>query len=161
MDPRVAPLAETLRINSRLFRNCLDGMTDAQARERPSDSANSVAFVAAHLAESRFMLLKFLGAEHPNPLERYLGGRKGIEDMQSWPSLEEIRAAWTEAGELLDRHLAAMSAADLDAPTRLGFPVETKTNLGILAFLVGHDSYHIGQLALLRKQAGFPAMKYT
>jgi uncharacterized damage-inducible protein DinB len=33
--------------------------------------------------------------------------------------------------------------------------------LGALTFLVQHDSYHIGQLALLRKHAGLPAMRYT
>jgi uncharacterized damage-inducible protein DinB len=30
----------------------------------------------------------------------------------------------------------------------------------ILTFPVQHDSYHIGQLALVRKPAGLPAMSY-
>ena len=37
----------------------------------------------------------------------------------------------------------------------------TKTTLGMLTFLVQHDSYHIGQLSLLRKYAGMPAMQYS
>jgi uncharacterized damage-inducible protein DinB len=32
--------------------------------------------------------------------------------------------------------------------------------LGALTFLVQHDSYHLGQLSLLRKWAGLPAMRY-
>jgi uncharacterized damage-inducible protein DinB len=30
----------------------------------------------------------------------------------------------------------------------------------MLAFLVQHESYHIGQMALIRKYIGYPAMKY-
>jgi hypothetical protein len=33
--------------------------------------------------------------------------------------------------------------------------------LAVLTFLVQHDSYHIGQLSLLRKHAGLPAMQYV
>ena len=33
--------------------------------------------------------------------------------------------------------------------------------LGMLVFLVQHDSYHIGQLSLLRKYAGLAAMSYA
>ncbi|MGH7561633.1 MAG: DinB family protein [Gemmatimonadales bacterium] len=161
MDPRVAPLAETLRLNSRLFGNCLDSLSDEQSRLRPAAGCNNAAFVAAHLADSRYFLLKTLGAERPNPLARYVGGWKGIDELTEWPSLEETRAAWAGAGAALDRRLGELTAADLDAASSLGFPVETKTLLGILSFLVAHDSYHIGQLSLLRRQCGLPAMRYT
>jgi uncharacterized damage-inducible protein DinB len=33
--------------------------------------------------------------------------------------------------------------------------------MNLLAFFVQHDSYHIGQLALLRKHVGLPAMQYA
>ena len=161
MDPRVAPLADTLRLNTRLFRNCLDAMTEDQAQLRPGATANSAAFVAAHLADSRYYLLKILGAERPNPLDRYLGSRKGIDEIAQWPSLPQIQAAWTEASHALRDRLAAMSALELDAPNQTRFPVSDMTVLGVLAFLVQHDSYHRGQLSLLRKCAGLPAMKYT
>jgi uncharacterized damage-inducible protein DinB len=160
MDPRVAPLAETLRLNTRLFRNCLAGLTDEQARARPSATANSAAFVAAHVADSRFFLLKMLGATRPCPLERYLGGRKGIEEITEWPSLAQVHEAWTEAAHALRDRLAAMTPADLDAGAVSGFPIEDQSVLGVLTFLVQHDSYHVGQLSLLRKIAGLPAMSY-
>ncbi|HEV8357200.1 MAG TPA: DinB family protein [Gemmatimonadales bacterium] len=160
MDPRVAPLAETLRLNTRLFRNCLAGLTEEQARARPSATANSAAFVAAHVADSRFFLLKMLGATRPCPLERYLGGRKGIDEITEWPSLAQVHEAWTEAAHALRDRLAAMTPADLDAGAVSGFPIEDQSVLGVLTFLVQHDSYHVGQLSLLRKIAGLPAMSY-
>ncbi len=33
--------------------------------------------------------------------------------------------------------------------------------LTLLTFFVQHDSYHVGQLVLLRKHAGLPAMQYV
>jgi uncharacterized damage-inducible protein DinB len=35
------------------------------------------------------------------------------------------------------------------------------TVLGALAFLAQHESYHVGQVALLRRQLGLPAMSYA
>jgi uncharacterized damage-inducible protein DinB len=161
MDPRVAPLADTLRLNTRLFRNCLKDLSDEQARQRPSAATNSAAFVAAHTANSRFFLLKLLGAERASPLDRYLGGWKSIDQLTEWPALAEVQAAWTEASHALRDRLAAMTPGELDAPHGTQFPIEDPSVLGVLAFLVQHDSYHIGQLSLLRKYAGLPAMSYS
>lgn len=33
-------------------------------------------------------------------------------------------------------------------------PVEDKTIMGGFAFLISHESYHVGQLGLLRKELG-------
>lgn len=161
MDPRVAPLAGTLRLNSRLFRNCLDGITEEQARARLSDVTNSAAFVAAHMAESRFYTLKVLGAERPSPLARYLGEWRGIDEIQEWPSLAEIESAWAEASAAVDARLEAIAPGELDAPSGTRMPIEDTSVLGLLGFMVQHDSYHLGQLSLLRKHAGLPAMAYS
>jgi uncharacterized damage-inducible protein DinB len=160
MEIRVAPLAEILRLNTVLFRNCLDGLSDEQAAKRPSGATNSAAFVAAHLTSSRFFLLKTLGAEHPDPLAAYLDGRKGIDEIAQLPPLSTVDAAWTKAGHLLRDRLDALTTAEVDAPSSLGFPLANGTVLGTLTFLVQHDSYHVGQLSLLRKYCGLPAMRY-
>lgn len=160
MDPRVTPLVEMLRLNTRLFRNCLAGLADPEARERPSDTTNSAAFVAAHLADSRYYILSLLGGTQSSPLQGAAGGFNDIAQVTAYPPLTEILAAWTGVTELLDRRLKAMTPAELDAPLDPGFPLENKSLLGVLTFMVQHDSYHLGQLGLLRKYAGLPAMAY-
>ena len=160
MDIRVAPLAEILRLNSVLFRNCLDGLTDEQAAVRPTNGTNSAAFIAAHLASSRFYLLKTLGVQEPDPLASYLDGRKGIDDIAQLPSLREVDEAWTKGAHLLRDRLDALTAAEIDGPSSVPFPLANGSLLGTLTFLVQHDSYHIGQLSLLRKYCGLPAMRY-
>lgn len=161
MDPRTAALGEILRLNTKLFRNCLDGLTDAMAGVRPSATTNSAAFVAAHLADSRFFLLRVVGVDRPSPLALYLKGARTIEDATELPPLAEVQEAWTAAAHALRERLDALTPAELDGATAVPFPAAGKTMLGALTFLVQHDSYHIGQLALLRKHAGLPAMRYT
>ena len=50
MEPRIAALADTLRLNTKLFRNCLESLSEDAATRRPSAATNSASFVAAHLA---------------------------------------------------------------------------------------------------------------
>ena len=160
MDSRVGPLAEILRLNTVLFRNCLDGLTDANAAVRTSGETNSAAFIAAHLTNSRYFLLKQLGIDEPDPLARYLDGRKAISEVAQMPPLSEVQDAWTRAAHLLRDRLATLSAAELEAPTTMRFPLSDGTLLSTLTFLVQHDSYHVGQLSLLRKYCGLPAMRF-
>jgi uncharacterized damage-inducible protein DinB len=161
MDARLGPLTEILRLNTKLFRNCLDGISDEAAAIRPSASTNSAAFVAAHVTDSRFYLLKVLGAQQPNPLAEYLQDARGIDDVKRVPPLAEVQRAWTAASRALRDKLESMTAAELDARIESPFPMENPTPLSLVAFFVQHDCYHIGQLALLRKHAGLPAMKYN
>lgn len=163
MDPRIAPLTEILRLNTKLFRNCLEGVTDEKAAMRPSASTNSAAFVATHVTEARFYLPKVLGDEHPSPIAAYLEGARGIDDVKRFPPLAEIQRAWTTASHALRERLDRMTAAELDASIACPFPlpISDPTALSLLTFFVQHDSYHVGQLALLRKHAGLPAMQYA
>lgn len=161
MDPRVAPLAGILRLNTKLFDNCLDGLTEEQGRVRPSGTTNSATFVAAHLVESRYYILKLLGAPRPCPLEKELGEWRSIDELTEWPSLERIRAAWTESARAIEERSADISAGELDAASGTRMPIEDTSTLGLFAFMVQHDSYHLGQLSLLRKHAGLPAMSYS
>lgn len=81
MDPRIAALSEIIGLNTRLFHNCLEGVTDEKAATRPSASTNSAAFVAAHVAEARFFLLKMLGAEQQSPITAYHAGLPAMQYM--------------------------------------------------------------------------------
>ena len=134
MDPRIAPLAEMLKMNTRLYRNCLAGLTDEQAKVRPTGTTNSAAFVAAHLVDSRYYLLSSIGGKGTSPLKGAKGGFNKIDDVSSYPPLAEIQKAWTAAGKALAERFDAMKAAELDAPLDAGFPIDNQTLLGLLTF---------------------------
>lgn len=161
MEPQVAPLATLLDLNTDLLLNCLEGVTDTEARERLAGNCNSAAFLAAHLTDSRYFLAARIGRPLDNPLARFLATARSIDEMTEWPTLEEIRLAWVAVSEHLQTALGALSAADLAKPNAHRFPIPDGSQLGLIAFLVQHDSYHLGQAALLRRQLGKPPMSYS
>jgi len=150
-----------LRLNTRLLANCVEGLSDEQAARRPVPPANSAVFLVAHLVDSRHFLLTMLGGSSPNPVAPYLADARGIDDVRRLPPLPELLAAWASVSAALNDRLASVEPAALDAPSGQRFAIDDRSVLGGLAFLVQHDSYHIGQLAMLRRQHGLPAMRYT
>ena len=159
MHPAIQPLAAILSLNRRLLLNSLDGMSEKAARARAGDG-NSAAFIAVHLIDARMYLLKGLGGAMPHPFGSRLKKVKTIDEMTWYPTLEEIRAAWEAVSARLDARLSKLTAKDLAKKSRVRFPIADRTRLGMLAFLAQHDSYHIGQISLLRRAGGLPPMKY-
>ena len=160
-DPRALPLLTTLRLDTRLFLNCLDGVSEELAARRPSADANSLAYVAAHVVDSRFFMAGVVGVAVDNPLAAQLAGARSIAELAHCPSVAQSREAWALVSAPLLGRLAELNADALDRPAAQRFPVDERSVLGAMAFLAQHEAYHIGQLALLRKLAGLPAMSYA
>jgi hypothetical protein len=118
-------------------------------------------FLAAHLTDSRHFLAARLDRPLDNPLTPYLERARGIDDIAAWPPLADVRAGWQAVSAHLLAALAAIPAGDLAISNAHRFPFTDTSRLGMIAFLAQHDSYHIGQLAFLRRQLGKPAMAYT
>jgi len=160
MDPRLAPLANILDLNTRLLRNCLDGVDDVVARQRPTSDTNHLAFLTAHLADARHFLASTLGVPLENPLAAQLEYGKTLDEVGDLPPLSELVAVWDRVSAHLAGQIPGIVASRLDADSGLRFPVQDRTVLGAVAFLVQHDSYHIGQMAFLRRELGLQAMSY-
>jgi uncharacterized damage-inducible protein DinB len=161
MNPSVEPLKRTLDLNSRLLLNALEGIDEETARRRPNESTNHVAFLACHLVDARYYLARILGLASESPFKEILDEAKGIDDVKEFPTLNEIRAAWQAVSRELSEHVGGLDAAALEKPAPYDFPIEGgKTTLGCLTFLIQHDSYHLGQIALLRRLLGLEPMSY-
>ncbi len=161
MDSRLAPLADLFRLNTRLLINCLDGLTDDDARGHPVAGVNSAAFVAAHLVDARHGLLGMLGRPQENPLAVSIAATSGAGDAGAVPRLSALVSAWRSVGLSLDACLADLDGSVLDRPAPRPFPIDDRSILGVVTFLAQHDSHHVGQLALLRRALGYPAMRYS
>jgi uncharacterized damage-inducible protein DinB len=159
MHPAVTAPAAILRLDTELFLKCLEGVDDAVAVRRVTPDTNSIAFIAAHLVDGRHFLAEYLGAPLPNPMAPLLAGAKRQDDLATLPATSDLTAAW----EAVSAHLAVtverLDTGQLSAERR-SFPGSDHTVLGGMAFLIQHESTHIGQLALLRRQLGLPAMSY-
>ncbi len=161
MHPAVAPLAAIFELNTDLLLNCLDGLSEEEAQHRLSGAGNSLAYLIAHLADTRHFLATRLKHPLPNPLTPLLADAKSIDDIRGWPPVDELRAAWRAISEHLAAVLSALPEGDLAEPNVHRFPMGDSTRLGLIAFLAQHDSYHVGQAGFVRRQLGKPAMAYT
>jgi uncharacterized damage-inducible protein DinB len=161
VDPRLAPLAAIFDLNTDLLLNCLDGLSDAEGRERLAGGGNSITFLAAHLTDSRHFLAARVGHPLDNPMAPYLEGARGFEEVRAWPALEQVRSAWRSVSTHLQRTLASLAPEQLSRRHAHRFPLGDSTQLGLIAFLAQHDAYHLGQVAFLRRQLGRPAMSYA
>ena len=159
MDPRLESLKQIFDLNTWLLHNCLDGVDDALASRRLTPDTNSLAFLAAHLADSRYFICKRAGREFPHPLGDALEKGKTLDELGPLPPLAKIVAAWDTVSDELKALLESLDAAALAGPA-YKFPGSDGTLFGMLNFLTQHDSYHVGQMSILRRQLGLPAMKY-
>jgi len=159
MHPAVTAPAAIFRLNTELLLNCLSGVDEAGGARRLTPDTNSIAFLAAHLIESRHFIAQQLGAPLESTLPPALARARSLDEAGPLPPLASLIAAW----ERIAAHLA-VQVERLDTPalarSAARFPGSDGTLLGALAFLAQHESYHIGQIALLRRQLGLPAMRY-
>lgn len=163
MNSKLPPLLAAFRLNTRLFLNCLDGLSDELARSRPAAGCNSLAYIALHLHDARHYLAEYLGTTVADPFGPITAEARSIDDISVYPSLAEARTAWLEITEALERRFRELSDEELERPSppqAPDFPVDDKTTLGGVAFLLQHESYHLGQLALLRRILGLEAMSW-
>jgi len=84
-----------------------------------------------------------------------------LYEMKSFPPVDAVDAAWRQVSDLLLQRFPALSAAALGEESTQEFPVEDRTVMGGIAFLLLHESFHIGQLAYLRRCVGLAPMSYT
>lgn len=157
----IETLRDLLALNTRLYLNCLDDLSDDVAGKRITDTTNSIVFLACHLVEARCFLSEQVGTPLPNPFAALLKQARSIDDIRAYPPLEEIRRAWTEIAAMLDTVLRDVDDEDLREDSQQRFPVGDPSVLGGVAFLVQHESYHIGQMAMRRKAFGLAAMRYA
>jgi len=159
MIEKLSSHSAILNLNTRLVLNCLHGVSEEHAEQPVQTGLNSMSFLAAHLIDARHFLGKSLGSNFPNPVA-VLADAKTIGDIKELPSLDELRQGWRDVTEQVTDRLAVLTDEDLDEHAGQPFPVEDGTVLGGIAFLLQHEAYHIGQLALIRRIHGYPAMSY-
>ncbi|MBI4502453.1 MAG: DUF664 domain-containing protein [Gemmatimonadetes bacterium] len=157
MHPSVVPLAAILRTNTELLLNCLQGLDDTRARQRLTQSTNSIAFLVAHLIQCRHAIGSAVGAPLPDPMGRYLDAARTLDDVAVLPTVAELRGAWERISAHLAVEIERLDTPKLRSPGRR-VPGADGTVLGEIAYLVQHDSYHLGQVSLLRRQVGLPPM---
>jgi DinB superfamily len=148
-------------LQTRLFNNVTEGVTDEQANTRYDDSTNPIIWIAGHLLNTRVNgLQRIIGGQPDESLVPFFGRGHSYSPDVKYPGIDEIRSRWQEVSPVVSEGLGHVPAEVLAAKGPFQPPVADDTVAGVLAFLMSHESYHIGQISLLRKLAGKEAMSY-
>jgi uncharacterized damage-inducible protein DinB len=155
-----APIATIFAINDGFVEQALEGLTQEELWKAPTDRNNALLWIAGHVVQTRAMILQLLG----EPVDTGWGkvfdrgaAAATVGDAGRYPSRDEITRVMREITPRLHAKLASLDDAYLAGPARLQVP-GTKTAADELAFFALHDSYHVGQLAYVRKGLGYSGL---
>jgi uncharacterized damage-inducible protein DinB len=144
-------------LHTRLFRNCLEGISDDAAGTQQNPNANHIKFLAGHLVYTRLMFKDPAGLAADPRFDQF---EKNIDSKAAYLPLKDILAKWDEIAEPISNALKnstpEMLASEAPFPTPMGGTIHD-----FVGFLMHHEAYHMGQLGILRKFAGKEAMKYN
>jgi hypothetical protein len=147
-------IAGIFKLNTDLFKRTIQGIPPARLLARPADDSNHLLWITGHVVVHRARVLKLLGQEWSAAWEPlFVRGAKLAEDAQ-YPGIDEMGQVWDEVSGRVSMALAAASREALAAPVSKGMTLDGKIS-GQISFLALHESYHIGQMAYLRKWLGF------
>lgn len=160
----IRPFLQILHLNTKLFLAALTGIGDADAAKRIEGTSNNVSFIAFHLLEARYYLARYLGIEAESPFHELAQRLKSVDEAgDELPTLESLRLAWEEVSHLLTSRFQGISEEELlqSSPDAWSEIIQNASVLGGIAFLLHHESQHIGQLAFLRRLLGLAPLKYS
>jgi hypothetical protein len=158
--------ARQFRLLTDWYLSVLEGIQPADGRKTLSKHNNSLEWLAGHLLVTRSRNLTRLGGPTPELpfLDAYvdptlpLPGFRPFELNRVYPSLTECAQAWEQVSQTF---LATLQAADervLQTVLPLSGPTSGNTLEDLLVSVVLHESFHIGQMSIIRKALGYPAM---
>ena len=155
-----APIATIFAFNDGFVLPAMEGLTDAELWKAPTDRNNAILWIAGHVVQTRAMILQLLG----EPVDTGWGKlfdrgapAANVAGADRYPSRSEIERVMREITPRLHAKLASLDEKYLAGPARMQVP-GTKTMADELAFFALHESYHVGQLAYVRKGLGYAGL---
>jgi uncharacterized damage-inducible protein DinB len=148
-------------LNTGLMLAVLDDLSTDRGWVQPSGDGSGMPGIAVHVLDARNFLAQMLSVEVADPLLQTIREAKRVHDLETLPSPARVSALWLSLSRQIRPALQDLSNEALDAPAPHAFPVSDGSALGTIAFLLQHEAYHIGQLTMLRKAAGLPAIAYA
>jgi len=158
MLAQLQPTAKALATSEQFLKRLVGDFTEADWRVRDAQG-HDARWIVGHIAALRLRMLVLLGLPAAAPAWAVHFGRGTRPDQVPQDlDLAAVLASFHATQDQLASHWEAVTAADLDRPAGRTFPDGSDTAGGGLGFLVWHETYHLGQLGLLRRQAGKPGV---
>lgn len=146
-------IAGIFKTNTGLFKRTINGIPPDRLLARPGDDSNHLLWIAGHVVVHRAKVIKILGQAWSAPWEElFVRGAKLVAD-ERYPGIDELVQVWDDVSGRLELTLADAPPEVLAEPVSKGITLDGKVS-GQIAFLSLHETYHVGQMAYLRKWLG-------
>ena len=150
--PDAQSLSQSFQFTHMLITRLTRGLSHADSVVQPPFKGNALNWVMGHIVASRNEALSYLGAEPvwgDDELAHYKTGSDPITSSDQGLTLEQLRADFDEAQERISARLAEIPAEELAKIVDTSFG---ERQMGEhVASLHWHETYHSGQLELLRE----------
>ena len=161
MADSIKGIADVFTHNTTMVHVGISDLTNEDANHRMrSGEGSSISFMVGHLMSTRYGILKLLGLTDENPFADKWGGDNAARDASEYPDISELAQAWDELGVRIADALAGITDEQALAPSPATLPVEDTSYRGTLGFFAWHESYHVGQIGLIRTELGYEALRY-
>lgn len=147
--------AQDYRFNNGFLLNTVKDLSPEEWLRRPNDGSNHIAWIVGHVIWARKAVLSKLGTEWSTPwLGLFARGNK-LDDSATYPSSDTLIDAWKEVGEVLNSALENASDEALGCAVNPPGPPSADGKVsGQVRFLAWHETYHVGQVSLIRGMMG-------
>jgi uncharacterized damage-inducible protein DinB len=145
-------LADYYGITYRVIHRQLNGLSNEDSFLQPPFRGNCLNWVLGHVVFSREAVLTELGEAFPwteAEAARYMRNSEPVTSAEDALSLERLLSALEESQARILAGLKRVSDEDLEKPAG-----DDETVGEQIAFSHWHETYHVGQLELLRQLSG-------
>ena len=146
-------VSQQFAVSGARVEKAIDGLSDEEFYSAP-ETSNHMLWLLGHAANTRLGLIALMGGTDQRPWAELFSKGSQPGDEATLPSVSEVRASWIKAVAALNAHFENLSDEDLGKTCVRDFPIADKSILGAAAFLAGHEMYHLGQMAALKKWLG-------
>ena len=158
---QITALIDQLNLQTRLFKNVIADIKDEDAKKQIVPGTNHTAWLAGHTVSTRYGLGSMFGLQVSEPYPEIFGDGKGLQSDIEYPSISELTKNWDSISSQVIGKLNTLTDEDISGPLPFQLPIADNTMKGYLSFIAHHEAYTIGQLGLLRRLNGYPAMTYA
>ncbi len=161
MYSSLKPLDTILVLNTRLIKSAVDNVNDELAEKRVSQNTNSIKFLLCHIVDARFFLAGIIGLIDVCPFKDIFEKVQSIEEFNQYPPMVDLMDSFENITSKISVQFSKLDNEAISKQLTNKFPIEDRTVLGGITFLLEHESYHIGQIGFIRKYFGLNPIKYS
>jgi len=153
MPSPMSILASRLKANDWMVRQAVEGLADEEWRQ-PIAGANPMLWVLGHIVAYRRRMMEAAGLEADAPDDEALFTRGSSGEPPTHVAPDSLLERLADYSRRLVEKLAGMSEEEAAEKTEIVTPDRSPDRIRVLFFFYFHETYHVGQLGLLRRQLG-------